>query len=126
MGPIFHKKSATTGLISKIFQGSQVLKIWCVFVAKLQEIGTFFEKSLNMGIYFGKITPEYGYRSWTAGSTSPTNPKLSTPPGVGWQFGKVNHLKSMQMQWGMNNTDHKFVYIAKETKEKALSQHLLI
>ena len=43
------KKSQTTGLIFKIFQGllhepQKIVKIWCVFVAKSHEIGTFFRK----------------------------------------------------------------------------------
>ena len=59
------------------------LKIWCVFVVKLQEMGTFFsEKSLNMGTYLGQITPKRGYGSWAAGGTSPTIPNLSTPQGA--------------------------------------------
>ena len=54
MGPIFHEKSLTMGLIFKFGK-------YGVPLAKLQEMGTYFsERKLNMGTYFfGKITPKY-------------------------------------------------------------------
>ena len=39
----------------------------------------FLDKSLNMGTYLGKNTPEHRYGSRAAGGTSPTNPNLRTP-----------------------------------------------
>ena len=77
MGPIFNKKILNCG--SDVLNW-EILKIWCVFVAKSQEMGTcFFFKSINMGTYFRKNYPEHGYGSCVAGSTSPTNLYLSTP-----------------------------------------------
>ena len=81
MGRFFWKKSLNVGQIfhekipdyESVFQNN--------FVAKSQEIGTYFRKNPQMWVpIFGKIIPEHGYASWTAGSTSPTNPNLEYPP----------------------------------------------
>ena len=67
MGPIFHeKKIRNYGSDFQNFPGAKpqtILKIWCVFVAKSQKMGTFFGTPLNMGTYFWKNYPEYGYGS---------------------------------------------------------------
>ena len=80
MGPIFMKKFLTVGLIFKIFWGSHLV---CLLQNCKKWNGYLFpEKSLNMGTYFWKKkSPEHGYGSWAAGGTSPTDKKLSTPPG---------------------------------------------
>ena len=50
MSLIFHEKSLTMGLIFNIFWSSlckpwKILKVWFVFVAKLQEMNTCFRRN---------------------------------------------------------------------------------
>ena len=51
MGPIFHEKISNYGSDFQNFHWDPT-KFGVFFVAKLQEMGTFSEKSLNMGTYF--------------------------------------------------------------------------
>ena len=45
----------------------KILKIWCVFVAKSQEMGTFFFWKMKIPkdgyLFLEKISPEHGYGS---------------------------------------------------------------
>ena len=80
MGPIFHEKIPNCGSDFQNFLG---------FATNPENFGKnakngylFLKKSLNMGTFFGKITPEHGFGSPAAGGTSLTNPNLRTPsPG---------------------------------------------
>ena len=75
----FMKKSiARPGSDFKIFWGLhlsepwKILKIWCIFVAKSQEIGFvpfFFRNIPNYEFYlWKKVIPEHGYGSWAVPS----------------------------------------------------------
>ena len=60
MGPIFHEKIPNYGSDFQNFPGFAIKphKIWCAFVAKSQEMGTFLrKKSLNMGACFLEKLP---------------------------------------------------------------------
>ena len=85
------KKSLTMGLIFKISWGSQKFWKFGVLWQNRKKCVLFFRKILNIwASIFGKITPEYGYGSWAASSTSQTNPNLSNPPPSSSYVKKLN------------------------------------
>ena len=80
MGPIFHEKIPNYGSNFQNFPGARYANP--KNFEKIAKNGYLFsEKTLKMGTFFGKITPEHGYGSRAASGTSPTIPNLSTPPG---------------------------------------------
>ena len=75
------------------------LEILVNFCGKIARNVYLLQKTKKIWIpIFWKITPEHGYESWAAGSTSSSNPNLSTPTlgqtRTGWR--RFEHLTRYQ------------------------------
>ena len=89
----FMQKSLTMGLIFSFWTLENFENLKC-FCCKITENGYFFWKNSYTWVpIYEKITPEHGYGSQSAGSTSPTNPKV---PKHGYLF-----MKKLPLNMGM-------------------------